>query len=163
MTSRGTRGEPELTEFLAGYAGPPATEYRGGAVKVIAALIYGDGVLIEWLVRPVPDLSWIPDQQPSAEPPKTLVEQFRDQPHMVDRLIRTKRLSTFWNSATLSDDLGTQYLSGWGDSESIDGTAYIGHMAFGPAPRVQARELTLRVHDLTITIALDVRKKQENQ
>jgi hypothetical protein len=152
MTSPEFRGKPQLTEFLAGYGGPPAIDYRGGKVTVIAAIVYGDGVLIEWLVGPVPDLSWMPD---SGEQSSSFFPQFQDQPEALERMRRFKRLSTFWESATLTDDLGTQYRRAYGDAGgSAEGIGYKGHEAYSPTPPVEAHELTVHVHDLAITVAL---------
>src|SRR5260370_36281696 len=56
--AREARSDPR---FVAGYPGPRvAAAFHGGAIKVIAALVYSNEVVIEWLIRPVPDLSWIP-------------------------------------------------------------------------------------------------------
>ncbi len=155
MDSREIRGKPQLTEFLAGYGGPPAVEYRGGSVKVIAAIVYRDGVVIEWLVGPVPDLSSISDiEQPSDEQSSSFFPQLQDQPARLESMRRFKRLSTFWDSATLTDDLGSHYQWARGDAGSAEGIGYKGHEAFSPSPPVEARELTVHVHDLAITIAL---------
>src|SRR5438067_13370610 len=51
---------PQLTEFVAGYAGPPPVDFLGGKIKVVAAIVYGDGIAIEWSVSQLPDLSWMP-------------------------------------------------------------------------------------------------------
>jgi hypothetical protein len=66
---------------------------------------------------------------------------------------RFKRLSTFWDSATLTDDLGSHYQWAWGDAASAE-VGYKGHEAFSPSPPMKARELIVHVHDLAITIAL---------
>jgi hypothetical protein len=154
MSGREPRAKPELIEFLAGYAGPPPIEYRGGRVKVIAAFVYSDGVLIEWLIDQVPDLSWMPDPEESGEGTSTFFPQFRDQPLEMDRMRRFRRLTSFWDDATLIDDLGGQYQSTWGDAQGAGGTGYKGHKAFSPAPPREARELTVLVHELAIKIAL---------
>jgi hypothetical protein len=149
------RGKPQLTEFLAGYGGPPAIEYRGGSVKVIVAVVYRDGVVVEWLVGPEPDLSRISAIEPSSyEQSSSFFPQFADQPAKLERMRRFKRLADFWDSATLTDDLGSHYQWAWGDAGAAEGTGYKGHEAFSPGPPTQARELTLHVHDLAITIAL---------
>jgi len=155
MHSRELRGKPQLTEFLAGYGGPPAIEYRGGSVKVIAAIVYRDGVVIEWLVGPVPDLSLTSDiDQFSDEQLSSSFPQLSDQPARLESIRRFKRLSAFWESATLTDDLGSHYLWASGDAGSAEGLGYKGHEAFSPSPPLGARELTVHVHDLAITIAL---------
>jgi hypothetical protein len=155
MGSPELRGKPQLTEFLAGHAGPLAIEYRGGNVKVVAAIVYTDGIVIEWFVGPVPDLSWMPED--SSEGSSSLFPQFRDQPENLERMRRFKRLSTFWDSATLTDDLGTQYRSAGGDAGGAEDTGYKGHEVFSPPPPAEARELTVHVSDLAITIALKKR------
>src|SRR4029077_18410180 len=104
-------GKPQLTEFQAGYGGPPAIEYRGGRVKVIAAIVYRDGVVIEWLAGPLPDLSDI--ELASGEESSSFFPQFRDQPAKLERMRRFKRLSTIWDRATLTDDLGSHYEWAW--------------------------------------------------
>jgi hypothetical protein len=81
MGSLERREKPQLTEFLDGHPGPPAIEYRGGKVKVIAAVIYTDGIAIEWFVGPVPDLSWMPED--SSEGSSSFFSQFRDQPEKI--------------------------------------------------------------------------------
>ena len=154
MSGLEPRAKPELTEFLAGYAGPPALEYRGGRVKVIAAFVYTDGVLIEWLIGPVPDLSWMPDPVESSGETSAFFPQFRDQPLEIERMRRFKRLTSFWDDATLQDDLETQYQLAWGDAHSLNGPRYKGHSAFSPTPPREARELTLLAHELSIKIAL---------
>jgi hypothetical protein len=151
MSGREPRAKPELTEFLAGCAGPPATEYRGGRVKVIAAFVYTDGVLIEWLLSPVPDLSWMPDPE---EGTPTFFPQFRDKPVEMERMHRFRRATSFWDSATLTDDVGTKYQEAWGDGQSAGGTGYKGHRAFSSTPPREARELTVHVHELSIKIAI---------
>jgi hypothetical protein len=151
--------KPALTEFLAGYGGPPAIDYRGGKVKVIAAIVYRDGVVIEWLVGPPPDLSGFPNiEQSSGEQSSSFFQQFKDRPDVLERMRRFKRLTGFWEGATLTDDLGTQY--GWagGDAGSAEGIGYKGHEAYSPAPPVAARKLTIQVHDLAITIDLSGRR-----
>jgi hypothetical protein len=155
MPDRDVRRKPQLTDFVAGYGGPPAIGYRGGTVKVIAAIVYSDGVVIEWLVGPVPDLSWMSDiEQPGGEQSSSFFPQFRDQPDSLDRMRRFKRLSTFWDSATLTDDLGSRYRWAWGDAGPAEGIGYKGHEAFSPSPPLEARELTVHAHDLAITIVL---------
>ncbi len=114
--------KPRLTDFMGGYAGPPAIEYRGGKVKVIAAIVYTDGIAIEWLVMPVPDLSWMPED--SSEGSSSFFPQFRDQPEQIERMRRFKRLSTFWRSSTLTDDVGTQYLRAEGDAGGAEDVGY---------------------------------------
>ncbi len=148
-------GKPQLTDFLTGHAGPPAIDYRGGKVKVIAAIVYADGIAIEWSVGPVPDLSWMPDvEQTSGEQSTGFFEQFRDQPEAIERMRRFKRLSAFWDSATLSDDLETQYRWAGGDAGGAEDAGYKGREIFSPRPPADARELTVRVSDLALTIPL---------
>jgi hypothetical protein len=145
-------GKPQLKEFRAGYAGPPTIEYRGGRVTLVAAIVYADGVVIEWVVGPVPDLSWMPPD--SSEGSSSFFPQFRDQPESIERMRQFKRLSTFWGSATLTDDVGTQYRWTGGDAGGGEGIGYRGDEVFSPSPPADARELTVRVHDLAITIAM---------
>lgn len=152
MGSHGRRDNPQLTEFLAGHAGPPAIEYRGGKIKIIAAVIYTDGIAIEWFVGPVPNLSWMSED--SSEGSSSFFPQFRDQPEKIERMRRFKRLSTFWDSATLADDLGTQYRRADSDAGGADDVGYKGRETFSPRPPVGAHELTVRVNDLVLTIAL---------
>jgi hypothetical protein len=154
MTDRDFRRQPKLSDFVAGHGGPAAIEYRGGAVKVIAAIVYGDGVVIEWMVGPLPDLSWMPNEEPSPER-QTYLDKFKDQPEMVERLRRSRKFSNFWQGATLADDLGTAYQDAWGDSTSRDESDHRGRNAFTPAPPEDAVELTFRVHDLAFAIALE--------
>lgn len=145
-------GKPQLTEFLAGYAGPPPIEYWGGKVKVIAAIVYSDGIAIEWFASPVPDLSWMPEDP--SEGSSSFFTQFRDQPERIERMRRFKRLSVFWDSATLTDNLGTQYRRAGGDAGGAEDVGYQGREAFSPRPPADARALTLNVSDLAFTIAL---------
>ena len=153
MSPPAPRPKPRLTDFVGAFAGPASTEYRGGVVKIIAAFVYRDGVLIEWLVDPVPDLHWIPDEE--GDPERTaFLDKFRDQPEMVERLRRSRRLSTFWEGATLRDDVGTQYEWAGADSESADGKAYKGHETFSPTVPSSARSLTIDVQGLVMTVAL---------
>src|SRR5438445_1922429 len=144
--------KPQLKEFRAGYPGPPTIEYRGGRVTLVAAIVYADGVVIEWVVGPVPDLSWMPPD--SSEGSASFFPQFRNQPESIERMRRFKRLSTFWGSATLTDDVGTQYRWARGDAGGGDDVGYRGDEVFSPPPPEAATELTVRVHDLEITIGM---------
>src|SRR5438477_2467379 len=128
MTNPELRGKPKLTEFVGGFGGPAAIEYRGGTVKVIAAIIYRDGLVMEWLVGPVPDLSSIPDiDQSTDEQLSSSFPRLRNQPDRLESLRRFKRLSTFWERSTLSDDLGGRYQWVSGDAGSTEGGGYKGH------------------------------------
>jgi hypothetical protein len=144
--------KPQLKEFRAGYAGPPTIEYRGGRVTLVAAIVYADGVVIEWVVGPAPDLSWLPPD--ASEGSSTFFPQFRNRPESIERMRRFKRLSTFWGSATLSDDVGTKYRWAGGDAGGGEDVGYRGDEVFSPAPPASATELTVRVHDLDFTIAV---------
>ena len=122
-------------------------------VKVVAAIVYADGIAIEWLVSPVFDLSWMPEDP--GEGSSSFFTQFRDQPEKIERMRRFKRLSTFWDGATLTDDVGTQYRWAEGDAGGAEDLGYKGRETFSPRPPADARELTVRVSDLVLTIALE--------
>ena len=111
-------------------------------------------MLIEWLMNPLPDLTWIPLDDAELKQQADSDERFREKPEVAESFRRMRRVSNFWDSATLGDDLATTYESGWADSGSQDGGAYKGHIAFSPAPPIAAVQLTLRVQDLAVTIAL---------
>ncbi len=142
---------PRLTEFRSAHAGPPATDYRAAAVKVIAAFVYDDGVVIEWLTNPMPELPSDPAHDAELEAD----ERLRDKPDVRESFRRMRRLSNFWDHAVLADDAGTKYESGWGDSGSQAGGGYRGRLTFMPAPPADATQLTLRVQDdLAITVEI---------
>ncbi|HEY8841462.1 MAG TPA: hypothetical protein VIO80_12620 [Candidatus Dormibacteraeota bacterium] len=150
--------KPQLIQFQAGYPGPPGIEYRGGRVTLVAAIVYADGVVIEWVVGPVPDLSWMPPD--SSEGSSSFFPQFHDQPESIERMRRFKRLSTFWGSAKLTDDVGTQYQWASGDAGGGEEVGYRGDEVFTPSPPASATELTVRAHDLQITIAMSSRRTE---
>jgi len=152
MSSREPDRAPQLTEFVAGYAGPPAVDYRGGKVKVIAAVVYADGVVIEWFVGPVPDLTLMP--QDPTEGSESFFPQFRDQPENLERMRRFRRLSDFWDSATLTDDQGTVYRGNGGDAGGAQDVGYKGRQVFSPRPPAGARVLTIRVSELVVELTL---------
>jgi hypothetical protein len=103
----------------------------------------------------VPDLSLTSDiDQFSDEQLSRSFPQLSDQPARLESIRRLKRLSAFWENATLTDDLGSHYQWASGDAGSADSLQYKGHEAFSPSPPPGARELTVHVHDLAITIAL---------
>jgi len=157
MPSHEPGGGPQLTEFVAGYAGPPPVDYRGGKVKVIAAIVYADGIAIEWFMDPVPDLSWLADE--AAEGSSSFFPQFQDQPEKIERMRRFKRISTFWDGAMLTDDQGTQYRLAGGGAGGAEEIGYKGRETFSPRPPPDARVLTVRVSDLVLSLTLN---KPEN-
>jgi len=146
---------PQLTEFVAGYAGPPPVDFRGGKIKVVAAIVYGDGIAIEWFVSQLPDLSWMPEDSRGGSP--SFFPQFRDQPDKIERMRRFKKLSTFWDSATLTDDQGTQYRPAGGEAGGAEDVSYKGRQIFSPRPPEDARVLTVRVSDIVLAVTLNKR------
>jgi hypothetical protein len=147
---RGLKSEPR---FLAGYPGQAsAVPFHGGAIKVIAALVFTDKVVIEWLVRPIPDLSWIPFDEEKLTDKLTKVSE-EDKQEFGTFVRESKRLSDLWHGALVADDLGTNYVSSTGSAFTIPG-GHKGENAFLPNPPVGARELNITVEDLSVSIPL---------
>jgi hypothetical protein len=151
VAERGVSSEPR---FLAGYPGPAsALPFHGGAIEVIAALLYTNKVVFEWLVRPIPDLSWIPFDE--AEVTRTIDRhggKHRDK--LASMLRETKRLSDLWDRAVVADDRGTTYVSSTSSFGAIPG-GYKGENAFSPGPPADAHELNLTMDELSVLIPLD--------
>jgi hypothetical protein len=139
--------------FVAGYAGlRSAVPFHGGAIKVIAALVYSNEVVIEWLVRPMPDLSWIPfDDEKITQTLDKHGGKHRER--LASELRELHRLSDLWQRAVLTDDRGTRYISSTGSSGSLPG-GHKGENAFSPGPPADARELNLTMDELSILIPL---------
>jgi hypothetical protein len=147
---RGVRSEPR---FLAGYPGPPsAFPFHGGGIKVIAALLYTDKVVFEWLVRPMPDLSWIPsDEEQITRKIDRQGGKHREKLASMHR--ESKRLDDLWRTAVVADDRGTQYGSSTGGGFTIPG-GHKGENAFSPGPPANAHELNLTMDELSVVIPL---------
>ena len=143
---------PFLTELRSAHPGPPATDYRAAAVKVIAAFVYEDGVVIEWLTSAMPELP----NDPAYDMELEADERFLDRPGIRESFSRMRRLSNFWDSSELADDAGTAYESSWSDAGSQAGGGYRGRLRFMPAPPKEAKRLTLRVQD-DLAITIDMR------
>ena len=146
MTTSESGRAPALINFLAGYPGPAETEYGGGAVDVVAALIYKDGVRIDWRMRSMPDLSWLP----SHHNPVGLTQQL-DLPSSRSDF---RRVTGFWNQGRLFDHQGNEFPARVLERHEHQG-GWQGELAFfRPEQRADMRELTLRVGDLTMVIPL---------
>jgi hypothetical protein len=151
--SNAARDASSEPRFVAGYAGPRvAVAFHGGAVKVIAALVYSNEVVIEWLIRPVPDLSWIPfDEEKIAQSLDKHGGKNREK--LTSTLREWIRLGDLWHRAVLTDDRGTRYMPSTGSSGSLP-AGHKGEHAFSPGPPADARELNLTMDELSILIPL---------
>jgi len=154
MPSPRVRRPPEMVDFVAGYPGPAEVPYHGGSVEVVAALVYRDGVRIDWRMRSMPDLAWLPIDAEEATPPTPA--DSADAQDLVLRRGDLRRVSTFWEQSALSDDRGNAFeLSDYRNGMSIKG-GWQGEIAFlGSVTPQDARALTLRVGDLVIGVPLD--------
>jgi len=148
---RPENAKPSL--FRAGYAGPKKPlDFHDGAIKLISTLVYEDRIVIEWLVDPPPDLSWLFHDQVS--------EYMRPGPGDENqRLLQArwsmnfKRTMALWMSAHLHDDLRTEYVGSLGNSGAAT-SGFKGRVCFTPSAPPGARELNLTLYDLSIFIPL---------
>jgi len=101
------RPRPALRDFVAGYPGPAEIEFHGVSVTVVAALIYADGIRIEWRMPLTPDLTWMNDVTLVVE--REVPPELRNRPDGVDALLHVKRLRELWDRAWLSDDGGREF------------------------------------------------------
>ncbi len=150
------RGRTHLPhEFLVGYSGPKRPEsFHGGAIKVISVLVYVDSLTIEWLMRPVPDLSWLPTIKDSFD--RTLSKlRDRDESDLLGMVPATPDPFLVWSRARLADDRGTNYLGELSGGGSFPG-GYKGEIKFSPSVPATARELHLTLYDLAVFIPLRV-------
>ncbi len=84
---------PALIDFLGAYPGSSEGQFRGGSIGVVAALIYGDGIRIQWRMRPPPDLSWV---EPATSRAQRLREELRQSPEFVEAQRDVDRLKALW-------------------------------------------------------------------
>ncbi len=101
------RPRPALKDFVAGYPGPAEIEFRGGSVTVVAALIYADGIRIEWRMPLTPDLTWMDDVTLVVE--REVPPELRNRPDLVDAFLHAERLRELWDRAWLADDGGREF------------------------------------------------------
>jgi hypothetical protein len=57
---------PEFTNFIAAARGPAEVEFHAARFSVESLILYDDGVRLDWLMKPMPDLSWLPSEQDEA-------------------------------------------------------------------------------------------------
>ena len=98
---------PTLIDFLAGYPGPAETLFRGGSITVVAALVYEDGIRLEWRMPSRPDLSWMEDVE--VDTPQEPAKEWNSRAAtdaMRDGFRGAERLRELWARARLTDDHG---------------------------------------------------------
>ena len=129
--------------FRGGDPGPEAAlAFHDGEVKIISVLSYSDRVIIEWLLRPVPDVSWVPltDEQRGRAEDKSSHGPF---------LEVYFRVSNLWRAARMTDKRGTYYLATHAETHKlVDG--YRGEVVFRPGLASEAGELHLTLDSLSV-------------
>jgi hypothetical protein len=151
MSRTKPRPAPDLVEFVAGYPGPAEMRYHGGSVEVVAALIYKDGVRIDWRMRSMPDLSWLLIDGDEVLP--RMSADSSEIPDLIGRRSGLRRVTTFWEQSALFDDRGNELQRfKYSHGMSIkDG--WQGEIAFFSSVQLEdGQDLTLRVGDLVIVI-----------
>jgi hypothetical protein len=132
-----------LEGFLGGDPGPEAARaFHDGAVKIISVLAYSDRVIIEWLFRPEPDVSWVPltDEQVARIEDKSTSGRF---------LARYYRINNLWRAARMTDKLGTYYLPIHTHSHKLV-EGHRGETVFRPGLVAGAGELHLTMDALSV-------------
>jgi len=154
---------PALNDFVAGYPGPAETQFRGGSITVIAALIYADGIRIEWRMPLAPDLAWMDGVALAVE--REEPKEVSESPEVIDAFLNAKRLRELWGRASLSDDRGREFGLSFERSGALDpfggseGTA-----TCGCQPPADSTELTLHFGGADVVIPLTSdRRPQDRQ
>jgi hypothetical protein len=138
--------------FKAGYPGPKnPIPFHDGAIKLVATLIYEDLIRIEWLVDPVPDLSFL-FKDTVADYLLPTMQDENERLAAARWTMNSTRTIALWMGARLADDLHTPYVGSLGPY--ISGTGLNGQMSFKPSAPPGARELNLVLHDLSVRIPL---------
>ncbi len=102
----------DLTEFVAGFPGTQSHPLFGAEFRVVDVLVYRDGLAVDWVIRPKPELSSITvelsddDHRSIARLPERLRHEATEGRQF------GWRLWSLVEAATLSDDVGTEYRSG---------------------------------------------------
>jgi hypothetical protein len=146
--------EPGPSSFIAGYPGPRApAPFHGGAVKLISVLLYENAVTIEWLLDPLPDLSWL---YPAADTAQEAADAVLPNPSAATeiRMARSARAAALWLHARLADRLGTPYVGSLGYSGTFRGGGYKGETHFLPRVPPDVDELNLVLYDLSYFVPL---------
>jgi hypothetical protein len=150
MSKRVPHEEPELIDFVSGYAGPAETKFKGGLISIVALLIYDDGICIEWRMRPETDLSWIADV---SVDPQSLPEDLRRSPEAIQAHLNGRRLRALWRDSRLADGRGGEFQP-WLKRSALFGDGWEG-VAVCRCPRSDhAREFTLHIADTDVVIPL---------
>ncbi|HEX2682113.1 MAG TPA: hypothetical protein VHQ03_12575 [Candidatus Dormibacteraeota bacterium] len=150
------RRNGKTLEFRAGYPGPKERiAFHGGAVKLISALVYADRVTLEWLLDPLPDLSWLRRDDPTSR----MIWGAPDPDDRPSSSIQTASDDAIglWLAAQLIDDVGTAYLGSLGNAGTFYGGGLKGEVHFSPGPPANARELNLVLYDLSAFIPIGSR------
>ena len=153
QASEPQRAHTNSPRLRAGYPGPKlAIPFHGGAIKVISVLVYQDRARMEWLVDPVPDLSWLfhDDLSGYLRPGAAADIDELQQARWSRDFARTYAL---WMGARLTDNLRTPYQGTLGSS-GTSSSGFKGEVNFTPTVPVGARELHLVMHDLSVFIPL---------
>lgn len=144
----------QTSEFLAGYPGPKrALEFHGGVIRIISVLIYTDIVTIEWLMRPVPDMSRLPATTNLFDETLSKLKERGESDSSATGSQPYDTPYALWLKARLADDRGTNYLSELGPSGTFPG-GYKGELRVTPSVPFEARELHLMLQDMTVFIPL---------
>ena len=148
----------EETSLRFGVPGPKRPiPFHGGAVRIIAVLIYPSVVKLEWMVQPYPDADWLAEWSAAEDRFKGLAGPEADPPDISPVARPFFSMTRLWHRATLTDDLRTVYLPQPGSgSHSVRGGVR-GMQQFGPAVPRAARELHLTLADLSVFLPLGTR------
>jgi len=144
---------PELIDFLEGYPGPADVPYLGGSISIVAALLYRDGIRLDWRIHAMPDLSRIDtEDEDLASSPRSAWTT----PRQMDRSLAGRRVDDLWLQATLLDDRGTEYRIPGPGSGRLDDTGWEGRFSYlSSEPPVGLRSVTIRLPDKDIIIPLE--------
>jgi hypothetical protein len=144
---RGINGGDD-SEFGGGCPGPRSpSPFHGGAIRVVAVLAYRERVVIEWLMQPAADLSWV-------ELNEEQTARIHSEPKIAEAVATHHKIQNLWLGAELTDNQRAYYLSSPGRSNRFPGGAYRGEVTFRPALTKGATELNLVLDDLSLFIPL---------
>ncbi len=98
---------PEFTDFIAAARGPAELDFHGARFSVEAVILYGDGVRLDWLMKPMPDLSWLPSDGDKAR--RLATDEHGARPEFVAIGIMGQQLEALWSMSTLRDSAGVEF------------------------------------------------------
>jgi len=143
--------------------GPPALtkSRRAAELRILATLTYADGLRIDWRMRPMPDLSWVPiDEEEAME---LLPDQLKRSPAAIAAHLELLRLRELWSQSTVTDERGNAFpLTPHSRTLSIDG-GFEGDLSCTcSAFPGETRSLSLRLPASEIAIPLAPGGEQDN-